>query len=616
MRYFNFDTYAFDLGIFNQSFFTALHGKLFLETPDSLKIPSASFLGTHFSILMFFILPIYAIHPSPITLLILQNLILTLPIIPIWYAAKALKLQPKIGLIFVIIYACNPSILSTNMYDFHLEAFLPLFTSMLIYSILSKRWKLYAVSLFLTLATIDFGSIIAFFIAISYLCQYRLSFLKDNKIDSDRKSISWLSGNEPKILLLSIAVSIVTFYVFETLTTLFSGYSTTATSAVLVPFGFIGSVQQGLVQKIIYWILQFVVLGFTSFFSPVDLISIIPWLMASTLSHIVTYYIPGYQYAGAFVTIFLIIAAMKSFPTFKRKKVFKKLLLVGIILSIGLMPLNPLTQGHIQGMAYEDGLPLTVNDHNVELQRVINMIPANASVLTQNNIFPQLSSRNDAFVTANNTSFPQYILEDALSSWSDTKIWGTPSINYWLSYYLQTGNYGILYWEEGIVLLKYHYVGPIMKDGVTTYNYNPQNINLANGQKIGGTLFNTPDLLYYNSTSIGNFFYGPYSPLLPGYYNASFFLKKTNYSNFSLNLTLYLINSQNLSQSDTLTQIKVTSNSLNNLNGIQPVNISFYISPEIAMNKLLHFVGSRAIGGPIYLNKVELTNIQPPTNFT
>src|SRR5688572_29073937 len=39
----SFQTHAFDLGIFNQAFSTALQGRLFYETPDIHVIPSGSF---------------------------------------------------------------------------------------------------------------------------------------------------------------------------------------------------------------------------------------------------------------------------------------------------------------------------------------------------------------------------------------------------------------------------------------------------------------------------------------------------------------------------------------------------------------------------------------------
>ena len=42
LRYYSFQTHAFDLGIFSQAFSTALQGRLFYETPDQLLIPSGS----------------------------------------------------------------------------------------------------------------------------------------------------------------------------------------------------------------------------------------------------------------------------------------------------------------------------------------------------------------------------------------------------------------------------------------------------------------------------------------------------------------------------------------------------------------------------------------------
>ena len=84
MRFNTFRTHAFDLGIFNQAFSTALQGRLFRETPDIALIPSGSFLGVHFNFLMWLLLPIYALAPRPETLLVLQSVFVALGAVPVF----------------------------------------------------------------------------------------------------------------------------------------------------------------------------------------------------------------------------------------------------------------------------------------------------------------------------------------------------------------------------------------------------------------------------------------------------------------------------------------------------------------------------------------------------
>ncbi len=55
---------GFDLGLFNQAFWTTTkEGMLFYETADLSFNPGGSFFGVHFSPILFILLPFYAILP-------------------------------------------------------------------------------------------------------------------------------------------------------------------------------------------------------------------------------------------------------------------------------------------------------------------------------------------------------------------------------------------------------------------------------------------------------------------------------------------------------------------------------------------------------------------------
>jgi len=55
----------------------------------------------------------------------------------------------------------------------------------------------------------------------------------------------------------------------------------------------------------------------------------------------------------------------------------------------------------------------SVTDHDRRLNEVINSIPADASVLTQNNIAPHLTNRQDIYIRLTDGSIkPQYVLID------------------------------------------------------------------------------------------------------------------------------------------------------------------------------------------------------------
>ena len=71
-----FNTYAWDLGIFNQAFWTTTKlNKIFYYTAELYFVKSGSFFGVHFSPILYLLVPFYSLYPHPETLLILQSLI-------------------------------------------------------------------------------------------------------------------------------------------------------------------------------------------------------------------------------------------------------------------------------------------------------------------------------------------------------------------------------------------------------------------------------------------------------------------------------------------------------------------------------------------------------------
>src|SRR4030042_6270726 len=84
-KYFQFGYNGLDLAIFNQVFYNSASGNLFHFT-----IHPQSYLGDHFEPVLLLILPFYYFFQHPISLLVLQTLILALTAWPIYLIAKKL----------------------------------------------------------------------------------------------------------------------------------------------------------------------------------------------------------------------------------------------------------------------------------------------------------------------------------------------------------------------------------------------------------------------------------------------------------------------------------------------------------------------------------------------
>src|SRR3972149_2953164 len=114
-KYTHFLYNAMDLAIFNQALHNTVHG-------DFLRISihhANSYFADHFSLLFVSLTPLYYIFPSPITLLIIQAVLVTLAVWPLYLIAKK-HLSPAATLFICALYLFNPITISFLLFEFHL----------------------------------------------------------------------------------------------------------------------------------------------------------------------------------------------------------------------------------------------------------------------------------------------------------------------------------------------------------------------------------------------------------------------------------------------------------------------------------------------------------------
>jgi uncharacterized membrane protein len=457
MRFYTYRTYI-DLGVFDQSFSTALHGRLFYETPDIIVIPSGSFLGTHFSPLMFLILPIYAVYPHPETLLILQTAFIALGAIPIYLTGVYVLRRQRISLALAAVYLLNPAIHSLNIFDFHLEAFLPFFLGMTYYFLLRRIWRRFLIFLGLALITIEFASIIMVAICVSVLLSNWKPLM--NMILHPR---NLFQRNEYGVLfpLFTIPVALGVFYLLL-LGSAFIGGTGYSTGQLLGGFIVTSQAIESYAATILYWALLLGVPLFLPLLVPTRVLVVIPWVIVTFITEIPTFHAPGYQHAGAFAAPYLIFALIFALHKAATKLPVKSIFVGIFLLSVIFSPLNPLVQHKILGIAYEDGLPIPTT-HDYTVARVIALVPSNASILTENDLFTHFSNRPDAYLyLPTNATRPLYILGDATSRWYTFHVFGAQSVSEVVGNVTSTKEYGVVARADGVTLLQRGYRGSTM----------------------------------------------------------------------------------------------------------------------------------------------------------
>ncbi len=128
-KYNHFLYNGLDLAIINNVFYNTLHGHWFWSS-----VQGHSYLGDHFTPILIFLLPFYALWQSPEILLILQSLFLALAAWPIYKVSQLVLKDKRLALGLALLWLINPLVHNANLFEFHFISLLPfLFFSLFYY---------------------------------------------------------------------------------------------------------------------------------------------------------------------------------------------------------------------------------------------------------------------------------------------------------------------------------------------------------------------------------------------------------------------------------------------------------------------------------------------------
>jgi uncharacterized membrane protein len=528
-----FLTSGFDLGIFNQAFWSTLFKQnIFYETGDLSFNPAGSFLGVHFSPILFLLLPIYGLYPAPETLLVMQTVVLAIGVFPIYWMSRD-KLGQKAALAVSSAYLINPLLLFININDFHLEAFTSTFFLFALYFLHKEEWPKFTLFLVLALSTLEFAPILGIAMA-----AYAFILLSKNSFTNPTKA--------RKYIFITVALSALVFALAYITKASFNP----TTSPLPSPFHSVFANPVGVLAtdypaKLFYLISIFAPLGFLPLLAPEALIMVIPWLATSLLSTYPGYYSVYYQYQG-FVVPFLFLALIISLKRLNFQS-FKKIIAVLVIPTL-LFSAFFLTASNVPW-----NYRLTVaNDGAESANTIMQLIPPDASILTQNDLFPQISGRTQGYMylPQNSNISVDYVLGNVNSQWYT---WSQPDVfgerdapSAFTETSLRNNAFGVYASSGTVFLLKRGYLGSPLLFEPFTSEYNFQNLKLTSGSIVTDPSSRSKNVLLRNQTeSTENFWYGPYANLPMGTYKVTYSIKITN--------------STNLNPSDQLLNVYVTS---------------------------------------------------------
>ncbi len=139
-RLVEFSPHLSQLGIFAQSAWTTLHGHFFANTHETVDGSLGGHFGIHFSPTLLLLVPLYAVWPSPLSLMVAQALALALAVLPLY-----LLLRPHAGSLGGSLLAAGllglPVMARAGHNDFHDATFLPVLLLTAVWALETGRRK-------------------------------------------------------------------------------------------------------------------------------------------------------------------------------------------------------------------------------------------------------------------------------------------------------------------------------------------------------------------------------------------------------------------------------------------------------------------------------------------
>ena len=474
LQYYSLGTSAYDLGINAQSLYAFIHKGVFY-TP----LLNENTLAQHFTIFKFTQVPIYYFFPSPISLMIYEDLfIVTGGYIVYLLSMQLLKDQIKsqkllylISIGFLLSYEFSPFTEGLISFSFHNIAFLPFFFLLAFYAFLTERRVLQIVSMAFII------SLHANFIyLVAILLLYELLFLHTSR---GKKIGTWLSAKSKP----TGAKNFVYFIIFIVILygyLIFAGFMKSDISGIssfsaLPTTGEVGTPVSSPVAlflllfhnpgefsliigtnssgKIFYLNLLFGSNIYLPLFSPLSLMLLLPYIMYAMPSSYVAYYQLGYQYSAMVVGAIYISAIIGAYNLIslgkyiysnnksirlRAKKISAKihngnawLRVVSIIIIIILVisiPFGLLSPPAIQQTGHG-----TMNDIFKEnpdgaasfLINVSHNFSPNSYILTENSLMPYFSNDINAYSTPWSPGYYNILSEYRYIVIQNNSLWAT-----------------------------------------------------------------------------------------------------------------------------------------------------------------------------------------------
>ncbi|MFA4853825.1 MAG: DUF2079 domain-containing protein [Candidatus Omnitrophota bacterium] len=388
LKYQSFNYTDWDLAGDAVVFWSSIHGKLlyysFLEQ---------IIFGAHLYLIIFLILPIYAVFQSPLTLLFLQSIFLGLAAFPLYLLARS-RLNKTFSLSIAIAYLLYPSIGYMNLFETHFDIYEIFFLFFALYYFEKENFRRFLVFIILTIFCKENASL-----AVSMLGIYALIRKRSKKW----VLIPFLAGVAWFLLSVKLIIPhftkdaqlyqggfIFSHYYKHLGSNLFEMVKTVILHPVSTAFFAFTP------RKLTYILHLLMPVGFLGLFSPLVLLPAIPVFMQNLLSVAQTHSSIEFQYAALLIP-FIFFSVIHSFVKLLRYKVVIRnqgallCCFFGFVIFSGIYLQAP--QFDIIGYMYR----YRIDYFSAQKDKLIRSVPRKSPVIATFQFLPKLANRRDLY---------------------------------------------------------------------------------------------------------------------------------------------------------------------------------------------------------------------------
>ncbi len=435
MKHYNFQTQTWDLGIFDQTFWNTIHGRIMQNNIEEVR----NHLGVHMSPFLFLLVPGYALFPSPYFLLLIQTIALGLGAWPLYLLAKRILNQERWAMLLTIGYLVYPALHWVNFFDFHEISFLiPLLLAAFYFLEIGKFWWS-GIFLALAASTKEDAILVVLFVGIYLL-------LKRNPISKENPPATWWT-TQKKFGLGIILISLIYFFltIHYLMPALGGGLlridryahlghtpQEIIINIVTQPSLFLKTIFQS--AKIEYLIWLFLPVAFLPLFSGSALLLLIPGLLENLLTNFQSQFTGFYQYDAALIAgIFIasLYGLRKILGRWNPKYVYWSLLTTLIIGYLVRSPINPIF------------FPTEILENTPQwdaYRQMLELVPPDVTVAAQTNLVPHLSHREQIYMLGAEPVLMDAVLIDTADPFGFRT---DEQFNQYTENYLRSGNYNV-----------------------------------------------------------------------------------------------------------------------------------------------------------------------------